>query len=192
MTAQCTACLPFVASSAALLAGFTGLLLVAAVKDVRTMTIPNGISLAMAALYPLHVAVSGADWIGGVMAGGSVLAIGMLLFSLRLLGGGDVKLLAATSLWAGTALVLPALFVTATAGGLLCLVIWVRSGGPLRILRRLSGDAGRWSGRNPSLIVSGPAESAAVVPYAVAILAGGAFVAAVQMLPVLRLAETTL
>jgi prepilin peptidase CpaA len=192
MTPPCTACLLDLAAPIGLLAGFVGLLIAAAIHDVRTMTIPNGISLAMALLYPIYAAVYGVGWIDGSIAGAGVLVVGAGFFALGWLGGGDVKLLAATALWAGTDLLLPALFVTTLAGGLLCLLASLRRGGPERILRRLCGAAAGRTGHEALPDIAGSAERLVVVPYAVAILAGGAFVAAVQLLPVLRLAETAL
>jgi prepilin peptidase CpaA len=44
---------------------------------------------------------------------------GLVLFNFRLLGGGDVKLLTAVSLWAGLGTVWAMLVTTAIAGGLL-------------------------------------------------------------------------
>lgn len=188
MTTLCPACSADIAVSTALLACFLGLLVGAAVSDVRTMTIPNGISLVMACLYPVFALAAGSDWLDGLLAAAIVFGVGLAMFAMGWLGGGDVKLLAAISLWAGTALLLPALFITALAGGVLCAFLWVRHGGPSRILRRLIGDA-------PTAPASGSADAASVqratvIPYAVAILAGGIFVAIAQFMPIWRLAET--
>lgn len=192
MTTPCPNCFAAIASSVVLLAVFFGLLVIAAIKDVRTMTIPNSISLVMVALYPGFVAVAGIDWLDGLLAGAVVFAVGLVLFALGWLGGGDVKLLAATSLWAGTGLLLPALFVTAIAGGALCIFVWLRHGGIARIYRRLfandSQGAASVGGSGAAVV----AETEAVVPYAVAIFAGGAFVAIAQFMPIWRLAETAL
>jgi prepilin peptidase CpaA len=48
-----------------------------------------------------------------------VFAVGTGLFALRLLGGGDVKLLAAATLWAAPDYVLPFLLIVTLAGALL-------------------------------------------------------------------------
>ena len=175
---------PIMVVSVVLIAAFFGLLLIAAVKDIRTMTIPNGISIALAALYPLYVFTTGSGWANGLIAGGIVFAVGTVFFALNWLGGGDVKLLSATSLWAGTDLLMPALFITALAGGVLCVVMWVRQGGLLKVYQRLSGKID-----TDSIPEDG---TTAVVPYGVAILAGGGFVAVAQLLPIYRIVETVL
>lgn len=187
MITACSSCAPAIAFAAATILAFFGLLLAAAVSDVRTMTIPNSLSIALALLYPAYAYAVGADWIDGLIAGAIVFAVGFVFFALNWLGGGDVKLLAAISLWAGTPLLVPVLLVTVLAGGLLCLAVWARRGGPLRIYQRLFARLRREEGRPEA-----PADAVAAVPYAVAIFVGGTFVAVVQMLPLYRLAETVL
>ena len=78
---------------------FLALLCVAAIHDATTYRIPNRVSLAMAALYPAHVLASGADvaWMGALFVAAAVFAAGTVLFAWRVLGGGDVKLLAAAT-----------------------------------------------------------------------------------------------
>lgn len=187
MATPCTSCLPVIVLNIALIGAFVGLLLAAAISDIRSMTIPNGVSIALAILYPAYVAVTGADWLDGLIAGAVVFAIGFVLFALNGLGGGDVKLLAASSLWAGTELLAPALFITALTGGLLCIALWLRRGGPIRIYQRLSGRQG-----NADIGAPVATGARSVVPYGVAILGGGAFIAFAQLLPLYRLAETVL
>jgi prepilin peptidase CpaA len=53
--------------------------------------------------------------------------LGFLLFSLRLFGGGDAKLLAAAGLWLGWPDLIPFLVMTAVAGGVLGLAVGVWS-----------------------------------------------------------------
>jgi prepilin peptidase CpaA len=52
-----------------------------------------------------------------------VLAAGFALFALRVIGGGDAKLAAATTLWLGFGLTLPYLVYAALLGGVLTLAI---------------------------------------------------------------------
>jgi len=76
------------------------LLVVAAYSDIRTFRIPNLLVLAIAVLGIIHLVLS-ADPISAIYAvGASVLffVIGLFLFSRGIVGGGDVKLLAATVL----------------------------------------------------------------------------------------------
>ena len=92
---------------------FFGLVFLAALSDLREFRIPNKISLALLALYPLYVLSSPVPvaWLMALAIGSLVFAAGLTLFFCRLLGGGDVKFLAATSLWAGAGLTLPLLVV---------------------------------------------------------------------------------
>ncbi len=109
------------------LAGFAGLMLTAAITDIRHLRIPNWISLAAVLLYPVHVlsAQTPIDWAGALAIGFAVLALGFVLFSLRIVGGGDAKLFAAAALWAGPELVIPLVFSTAIAGGILAALLWL-------------------------------------------------------------------
>jgi prepilin peptidase CpaA len=89
-----------------------------------------------------------------------------LLFSLRICGGGDVKLLAAVSLWAGPMLFLPMLVYTSLCGGVMALVLWVN-----HRMRRSSVPG------NLNYTAGSTDFSKQPMPYAVAIAAGGLFVA---------------
>ena len=79
-------------------------MLFAAAFDLFTMTIPNRISIALAAGFFLVAPLSGLplQTIGMHIAAGSlVLAVGFFAFVRGWLGGGDAKLLAAAALWLG-------------------------------------------------------------------------------------------
>ena len=97
------------------------LLVWAAVTDIRTMRIPNRIVIAIVALYPLWLLTHPApiDGLWAVTMAAGVLLAGFAAFSAGLIGGGDAKLLAAVSLWAGPAHVVGMLTVTALLGGVL-------------------------------------------------------------------------
>ena len=105
---------------------FPGLLVIAAIGDLLTFRIPNWISLALIALFGVSAGLAGLDWMTlaiHLASGAALLAIGMGLFALRLLGGGDAKLLAAIGLWMGW-VALPAYLVWVTmAGGALAAVV---------------------------------------------------------------------
>lgn len=109
------------------LLGFAVLLVVAALSDIREFTIPNRVNAAIALLYPAYVMSSATpvDWPMAIVIAGCVLLVCAGLFSLGGMGGGDAKMLAATSLWAGPSLVLPFVIVTTLVGGLLSLVVWM-------------------------------------------------------------------
>ncbi|MGB8273904.1 MAG: prepilin peptidase [Alphaproteobacteria bacterium] len=106
------------------IASLIGLLVWAAVSDYRTYAIPNRVSLAIAGLYPAHVLAApfAVEWQGALVMGAVIVAAGFLLFRFGIVGGGDVKLLAATSLWAGPANVLSFLLGTAVFGLILTLL----------------------------------------------------------------------
>ena len=109
------------------IAGFTGLMAAAAVEDIRRLVIPNAVVAGLCVLWPLHLAAAPSFTIvGSLCAAGcaaAVFLVGALLFSRGLIGGGDVKLLAAATLWAGPASTPALLVVTGVLGGLLTLVL---------------------------------------------------------------------
>jgi prepilin peptidase CpaA len=109
------------------LAGFAGLMLVAAVEDLRRLVIPNAVVLGLCTLWPLQLAsapdISLSGSAGAAVCAAAVFAAGALLFSRGLVGGGDVKLLTAATLWAGPGLTPALLIVTAVLGGLLTLAL---------------------------------------------------------------------
>lgn len=107
------------------LAGFAGLMAVAAFEDFRRFTIPNWLTASMVALWPAYLAAapSLAAAIGGISCGLAVFLVGAFLFARGYIGGGDVKLLAAAVLWAGPAGVMPLLIVTGLLGGVLALIL---------------------------------------------------------------------
>ena len=151
---------------------FLALLSVAAIHDATTYRIPNRVSLAIAALYPVHVLASGGDvaWVGALFVAAAVFAAGTVLFAWRVLGGGDVKLLAATALWAGPAGLADLLAITAIGGGLMALFM----SSSLRFGLALALEAaGRPGGR--AMVLGN------TLPYGVAIAAGGWFTAAYLM-----------
>ena len=112
------------------LIAFALLLLLAAWQDWRTMQIADGISLGIIALFVVWAA---AGFVWGTfslfdLAMALVCAAGMfglctLAFAAGAMGGGDVKLAAAVSLFAGPALILDFILVTAVVGGVLGLAI---------------------------------------------------------------------
>jgi prepilin peptidase CpaA len=147
------------------LAGFAGLMAVAACEDLRRLTIPNPVVIVLCALWPVHLATAPGSTLAGSLAAVAcaavVFIVGALLFSRGFVGGGDVKLLAAATLWAGPAMTPALLALTALLGGVLAVL-------------RLSAIALR------AVLASDPAASfptarAAPVPYGVAI-AGAALV----------------
>lgn len=150
-----------------LLSLLPAMVIVAGLKDLTTMTIPNWISAALLAgflpaallvgLGPVQIAVH----LGVALV---ALAVGVGLFALGWLGGGDAKLIAAVALWLGLAGAGQFVLWTAVIGGGFSLLLMLAragagaaaAGGPgwLARLLRPRGD----------------------IPYGVAI-AGGALIA---------------
>ena len=84
-----------------LLAALLLLLGAAAVQDVYQLRISNAFPVAILLLFPVYALVKGVDatiW-QNVAVFVAVLALGILAFGAHWLGGGDVKLLAATAFW---------------------------------------------------------------------------------------------
>lgn len=102
-------------------------MLIAAVEDLRRLVIPNTVVLALCVLWPLQLAASPTISVTGsataALCAASVFGAGALLFWRGLMGGGDVKLLTAATLWAGPGLTPALLVVTAVLGGVLTLVL---------------------------------------------------------------------
>ena len=97
--------------------------LAAAVVDLRTRRVPNGLTGASAAVG-LALAVSGAGRIGvaaSLIGGGIGLALMLPGYVFGNTGGGDVKLLAAIGTLVGPDKIFVAYFATAIAGGLIAI-----------------------------------------------------------------------
>lgn len=166
---------PTFAQQIALLA-FAGLLVWAAVEDAWRYRIANGLCLGVVALYVAYVMAGGlagiaVDWLSGLAAAAAVFVGGFVLFSLRLVGGGDVKLLSAAGLWAGLADLPLLLVATCLAGGLLAVSLIAAKA--VTLLRRPLE-------LRPSGAALLRAAIAQPAPYGVAIAAGGLLVAATR------------
>ena len=113
---------------------FSGLAIVvfacAAVTDVQKRRISNRLVLLLVVLAIGRMLLAPEHDMAGslvdILIGVALFVAGAVLFQLRLLGGGDVKLLAAGALWLGAAYVPEYLFATAVAGGALALfyIVW--------------------------------------------------------------------
>ncbi|WP_155263339.1 A24 family peptidase [Sphingomonas segetis] len=118
-----------------LLVMLAAILVVAAVIDVRTFTISNRLNLTVALLAPVYWAsVALSPWPGVAVqlaTGGAVFLVLAGAFYAGMMGGGDVKLAAALSLWFSPASTVKFLVLMSIAGGVLTLVVlaWHRSRG---------------------------------------------------------------
>jgi prepilin peptidase CpaA len=106
------------------LIAFGALLAAAAWQDLRTMLIANRLSIAVVGVFAVWAAASlmlgrmtVLDAGLAVLFATLVFIVGALAFAAGALGGGDVKLLAAASLFAGPAHLTDLLIVMAVVGG---------------------------------------------------------------------------
>jgi prepilin peptidase CpaA len=95
-------------------------LVAAALHDIAARTIPNGLCLAIACAGLLARALA-EELLPGLLAAGLVFLLGWAAWRCRVMGGGDVKLLAACALLAPPAAVPGLVLAVALAGGLLAL-----------------------------------------------------------------------
>ena len=160
-------------------AGFLSLLGLAAFTDLRERRIPNRLTGALAALYPVYVLVSPTPvaWPAAVGLAFVVFLIGLGLFARKLIGGGDVKLLAVLTLWAGPEQFVWFVLVTTLAGGALSLLsLWYQRWGGLIQAHLAALGLATASGRvlvTPEPSAGGSSPRSITVPYGVAIAVGG-------------------
>lgn len=96
----------------------------AAVQDVLTLRISNIFFLLLIALFGGWVVATGEYHIAqNLLVFGITLGVGTVLFARGWLGGGDVKLLAATALWFNLVQGLSLLAAITLGGGLLALLL---------------------------------------------------------------------
>lgn len=142
---------------------FAGLLIYAACFDIARMIIPNWVSIALAAAFPVLALMHGvAPFTVGLhlLVGAAVLVVGFFLFHGNIIGGGDAKLLAAAATWTGLTAFATFFFWMAISGGVLAIILmqarkWVPfvEGAPGFVNRLLIRGSG--------------------IPYGVAIMCGG-------------------
>jgi prepilin peptidase CpaA len=156
----------------ALLIALAALLAGAAWTDVRARRIPNGIVASIGLMWlpfalTLPLPTAGLA-LGLAMA---VLVAGMGAWSAGWFGAGDAKLLAALSLWAAPAYLLPLLLTIAVSGGALAVAMLLAR--RLRaVMPAALGTAWVGTGRDPASIS---------LPYGLAIAAGGLWLVGVRL-----------
>lgn len=138
------------------------LLVAAAAWDARSYRIPNAVCAGLAALFVVRAMAEGPPFpLLPVIIATGVFAAGCVLFARGLLGGGDVKLLAAAVLWIPSSSVLAQISAVLISGGVLALMLLAAR----RIVRRFTALAD--AGNLPRVL-----RDHAPVPYGVAIAAG--------------------
>jgi prepilin peptidase CpaA len=147
--------------SAAIFVIFPFCMVYAAVSDMVTMTIANRVSILLVVTFAALAPLTGMDWQTYGMhfaAGGLVLAVTFGLFALGAMGGGDAKLLAATSVWMGLGLPLAQYVVwSGMVGGLLTIGILAFRYSPFAIYA------------SNNLFLRHLADSKAGIPYGIAL-----------------------
>ncbi|MGZ5272346.1 MAG: A24 family peptidase [Ramlibacter sp.] len=111
------------------------LLVVAGAIDWRTSCIPNWLTVGGMVLGLAISASKGTSIISGLGHGAGGLALGLLLpmplYAMRILGAGDVKLMATVGAFLGALLTLSAVLFSFMAGGILA-IAWALAHGVLR------------------------------------------------------------
>jgi len=123
----------------------TPLCIMAALSDLRSMTIPNWISIALVVAFvitgPIFLPFTDVVW--RLLAGVVVFVIVFIMNAVRLIGGGDAKLAAAFTPFIATNDYGAFLFLMAVAGVLTLLAH--RIAGRIGAIRRATPDWKSWS-----------------------------------------------
>jgi prepilin peptidase CpaA len=141
-------------------------LVVAAGFDVARYVVPNAIVLTMVALFVVIfvLAPHPVDWVSHIAAGALLFGAGTLTFRIGVMGGGDVKLWAASALWVGLdGLPAQLLAVTVIGAGLAVALLAIRT---------VAGRAVHQPARAAALTLPRILRGGEPVPYGVAIAAG--------------------
>jgi prepilin peptidase CpaA len=112
--------------SVALLGMLAAMLVIAAATDIRSRIISNRLNAAIALLAPLYWWSAGLspwpDMAIQLGLGLGVLILFAALFAAGMMGGGDVKMLAAIALWLPAGALLSLLMIMALLGGVVTIV----------------------------------------------------------------------
>ena len=150
---------------------FVALLAAAAVTDIRSRRIPNGLVVVIAAAGLLYTLLQ-APLLGAVgrslLAGSIGFALWIPFYALRMIGAGDVKLFAAAGLWLIPVQVVQAAVIAAVIGGVLSLIGLVAGHGSGLALLRLAHAI-----RQPETLMTQTGRVAGkTLPYGVAMAIG--------------------
>lgn len=115
-------------------------MLFAAISDMLSMTIANRVSLLLVGTFMVVAPLTGMDWTQyglHLAVGALVLMCTFGLFAVGAMGGGDAKLMAATSVWMGLGFCLVQyLLIASVIGGLLTMALLVYRGSALAMFTR--------------------------------------------------------
>jgi prepilin peptidase CpaA len=95
--------------------------------DVTRYTIPNWLVASLLVLYPVAVMMSPqmVEWKMALVALLVVFAAGYIVFSMRWMGGGDIKLITVLALWVGWKELADFVLLFAMLGGVFSLIVLV-------------------------------------------------------------------
>lgn len=150
------------------------MLLAAFVTDLRTMKIPNLITVTgIWSGLSYHLLMEG--WIGAWFAvAGAATGFGLMfaLYLLRAVGGGDVKLFAGIGAWMGIAFALSTMMYSILAAGCIGLIIliWRRETGVR--LRRITGSVLGAAALRSTVPIQIAAKGQLQFPFMLAVLPG--------------------
>ncbi len=133
--------------------------------DCTRYRIPNWLNALVIGLYGVMALTAPEPvlWKAALIGAGIVFAAGYVVFVLKMMGGGDIKLLTVTALWVGAAKLSGYVMLVAILGGVLSLLLLV-------LRRMLPLMMGKWEERFPAALKRG-----APVPYGIAIAAAFLF-----------------
>ena len=113
-----------------LVAVLAAMLIVAATGDLRSRIIPNWLNAAIALLAIPYWFLSGLplwpDVAGQITVAAGLFALFALAFRFGMMGGGDVKLVAALALWLPLGAVVKLLVIMSIAGGAITIAMMAR------------------------------------------------------------------
>ncbi len=175
----------FVGSPVALAAGFgfTAILVLAAIGDLRNRRISNRL-VAVLATLGFVFSVTQTPGFPAIVRSFEGLSVGLVcwlpFYALGWLGAGDVKLFAAAGTWLGPARALEGALIGALAGAVLAVVWMLKSRGPRSTFETLEMAVG-----SPGLLArgTGGAKNEATLPYGIALAFGAICAAWIPSLP---------
>lgn len=157
----------------------SALMLLVFYYDATRYIIPNWLVGLVILLYPpvYFLAEAAPDWQMALATFAGLFTVGFILFSTNIMGGGDVKLLAACGLWTGIKALPAFLIYTSLLGG--ALGILLIAGRPLM--------AFGWLKLFPARPLPRIFEKSAPIPYGLAIAGAMLILIWIQKLPTLVL-----
>ncbi len=144
------------------------------ISDITRYIIPNLLNGIIIVLYVLAAVLLPVDPLMALATAALVLLVGLALFALGLMGGGDIKLLVVLSLWTGWGMTTPQfIFMTAIMGGALVIIVLL-----MRVLL-----PGLWLKLRPTKPLPRFLTRKQPVPYGIAIAAAFLFILWKGMIP---------